>query len=345
MKRNLLCILLILALSVVFTLPVFAEDTVTHYYRFDDNPAQLEITNVSSVETYIEETPDLPLVGHYYYTTYFISAPTTVTYLSDYYGGLMSFSEEEWNPVTPTIGDLYNDYVLPGTVYQLSEGMYRTSTTMDFSIIYLVVGSTDPSTPSPSPPTPAYPLDGAADWARAELEHALAAKLLVEDMYGNWTQQTSRLLAADAIVRLIEVSTDRTIDEIAAEKGFNMNDKFADTDSKAATFMKASGISNGLDGVNYGSTGTFTRAQLVTMLGRMAENVFDIDLSGYPIGSATFNDIPDNMSWAEQYIGWAVSIGITQGDGGSTTFNPGGNLTNQQTGLFTYRAFDMVFSG
>ena len=194
--------------------------------------------------------------------------------------------------------------------------------------------------PMPTPRT----LDGAANWAKEELELALDAGLLIDEMFGKWAQDTSRLLAADAIVRLIEVSTGKTIDEIAAEKGFDMNDKFADTNSKAATFLKASGISNGIDGVNYGYAGTFTRAQLVTMLGRMAENVFGMDLSEYPLGSATFNDIPASMDWAEQYIGWAVALDITQGDGGATTFNPGGNLTNQQTGLFTYRAFARVFS-
>ena len=73
--------------------------------------------------------------------------------------------------------------------------------------------------------------------------------------------------------------------------------------------------------------------------------MFDMDLSDYPKGSDTFNDIPESMSWAEQYIGWAAALDITQGDGGADKFNPGGNLTNQQTGLFTYRAFDAVFFG
>ena len=247
-------------------------------------------------------------------------------------------------------GGYYEDYTIIGdmeidrTILE-SWGTYNLETycIIGGTLFKFVDDLTAPSPEPPPPPPPPDPLDGAANWAKEELGLALDAKLLIEDMFGKWPEDTSRLLAADAIVRLIEVSTGKSIDAIAAEKEFDMGDTFADTDSKAATFLKASGISNGVDGVNYGYSGTFTRAQLVTMLGRMAENVFDMDLSDYPQGSETFSDIPASMGWAEQYIGWAAALDITQGDGGADKFNPGGNLTNQQTGLFTYRAFDLVF--
>ena len=203
--------------------------------------------------------------------------------------------------------------------------------------------TTTPESGGASPAQPSAQLAGAAEWARGELELAHDAGLLIEEMFGKWPQATSRLLAADAIVRLIEVSTGKTIDAIAVEKGFDMSDRFADTNSKAATFLKAAGISNGVDSINFGYAGSFTRVQLVTMLGRIAENVFGMDLSSYPIGSATFKDIPANMSWSERYVGWAAAVGITQGDGVANKFNPSANLTNQQTGLFIYRAFEKAF--
>ena len=186
-------------------------------------------------------------------------------------------------------------------------------------------------------------LVGADDWATPGLTEALARGLVTDAMIGNWKEDASRLQAADAMVKVIESVTGKTIDQIANEKGFDMNDRFADTNSKSATFLKASGISQGMDGVNYGAAShqMFTRAQFVTMLGRMAENVFDMDLSGYPLGSVRFVDITVGAPWADRYIGWAAEVGITQGTGGAT-FGSGNYLQNQQLGVFMNRSYDVL---
>ena len=181
-------------------------------------------------------------------------------------------------------------------------------------------------------------LEGADSWAYKELRLALEAELILDDMVGNWTQPTSRLLAAEAIVKLIEVSTGKTIDVLAVENGFDMGRPFADTNNKAVTFLKAAGISNGVDGVNYGTSGVYTRIQMVTMLGRMAENIFGIDLSVYPPGSDTFTDLPD-WPGIDSFVGWAVAAEVTNGIGGGL-FNSNGTLQNQHTGVFAYRAFE-----
>jgi len=170
---------------------------------------------------------------------------------------------------------------------------------------------------------------------------SFSEQFMADGMAGNWTRNTTRLQAADAMVKLIESVTGKTIDQIAAEKGFNMNDRFADTDSKAAAFLKASGISAGVDGVNYGVPLGFNRAQMVTMLGRMAEKIFDMDLSGYPLGSAQFQDILGAADWADGYIGWAAEVGITQGTQ-YTLFSPLNGLEKQQTGVFMNRAFGVL---
>ena len=95
----------------------------------------------------------------------------------------------------------------------------------------------DDNTQEQEEPTPALNLNGAAAWALPELEQAAEVGLLIDAMYGNWAQPTSRLLAAEAIVKLIEVSTGKTVEQIAAEKGFNMNNHFSDTNSKYVTFL------------------------------------------------------------------------------------------------------------
>ena len=91
-----------------------------------------------------------------------------------------------------------------------------------------------------------------------------------------------------------------------------------------------------MDGVRYDPNGTFTRAQMVTMLGRMAENILGIDFAGSPLGSEMFSDIPD---WASVYVGWAAQAGITNGIGGGL-FDSDGTLQNQHTGVFAYRAYN-----
>jgi len=179
-------------------------------------------------------------------------------------------------------------------------------------------------------------LGGAADWAVPELITALENDLVLDEMIGKWAQPTNRLLAAEAIVTLIEAITGKSVDEIAEEFELDMEDEFIDCDNAAVTFLKASGISNGMDGESYDPDGTFTRAQMVTMLGRMAKNLLDIDTESFPKGSETFTDVPD---WADEFIGWAVAAKITNGVS-ETLFDSNGTLSNQHTGVFAYRAFD-----
>jgi len=177
--------------------------------------------------------------------------------------------------------------------------------------------------------------DGAAGWAVPELEKALAKNLILDDMVGNWTQPINRLDAAEAIVRLIEQTMRTDAIFIAELKGYDVTDHFTDTDSAYASFLKQSGISEGVDGERYDPNGTFTRAQMVTMLGRMAKYLFGVDTESFPKGSATFSDVP---AWADEYIGWAVSAGVTEGVGAGR-FGSNGTLQNQHTGVFSYRTF------
>ena len=176
---------------------------------------------------------------------------------------------------------------------------------------------------------------GAADWALPELGSALDKELILNDMIGKWTQPTNRLLAAEAIVKLIESVTGQSIDSIVEENEFDMDDVFTDSTNKAVTFLKASGISEGVDGARYDPGGTFTRAQMVTMLGRMAKILLDVDTGSFPKGTSTFTDVP---GWADEYVGWAVAADITNGVS-NTSFDSSGTLSNQHTGVFSYRAY------
>ena len=175
-----------------------------------------------------------------------------------------------------------------------------------------------------------------SDWAGLELMIANEVGLLLPEMFGNWQQATSRLLAAEAIVRLIEVVTEMTVEELAFFLGYDMDDTFDDTDDIYATFLKASGISTGVDGENYDPDGEYNRAQMVTMLGRVASYLFGVDMSEFPAGTDVFEDL-DGFEWASPFVGWAAAVEITTGTS-ETEFNPSGVLENQHTGVFALRA-------
>ena len=294
---------------------------------------------------------DNALVG----TTYTVSGSTTITLTREltwddnphvfrlYVDADDTFinnvvNELEYERITsPWDEDVVFDILAVGSQIHINgEGVYlllEEGLPGPYTSAYLIIVEDDSDTPSP---LPSNPLESADDWAVPELELAIENGLVLDDMFGNWAQPTSRLMAADVIVRLIETITGSTIDEIAAENGYDMSDSFIDTDSESVTFLKASEISNGVDGVRYDQDGTFTRAQMVTMLGRMAENVLGIDFSGSPLGSDMFSDVPD---WASIYVGWAAQVEITNGVGGGL-FDSDGTLQNQHTGVFAYRAYN-----
>jgi len=74
---------------------------------------------------------------------------------------------------------------------------------------------------------------------------------------------------------------------------------------------------------------------MVTMLGRMAKYFLGVDTESFPKGSTLFSDVP---GWADEFVGWAGAVGITEGVGGGR-FDSNGTLQNQHTGLFMWRTF------
>jgi hypothetical protein len=201
--------------------------------------------------------------------------------------------------------------------------------------------TTPPPTPTPPPPTPDDPLEGAADWALTELEAALEAGLLVDAMLGNWEAHTTRLLAAEVLANLVEISLGMSIGDVAESNGWDLSEfTFNDTDSEAAAFLRASGISpSGVGEGNFGANDVLSRAQWILMLARTATNVLGIDISVYPLGSEDFDDIFLDWPGLDQAVGWAYATGITQGRG-ERMFGSAVPLENQMTGVFLYRALN-----
>ena len=184
----------------------------------------------------------------------------------------------------------------------------------------------------------ADPFVGAADWALPYLPEALEIGLLSERMFGAWEDSPTRVEAAADIVRFALVFTEvENLGALYELLGLEEVEPWADTDDVNARFLRAAGISTGVDGVNFDPYGSFTRAAMVVMLYRLAD-ALGLDMTGHPLGTDLFTDVLD---WPQhpEAIGWAASVGITLGfpDG---RFGFHDDLQNQHVVVFSMRALE-----
>ncbi len=95
-----------------------------------------------------------------------------------------------------------------------------------------------------------------------------------------------------------------------------------------ADWAKATGISTGIDGVNFGPAGTLDRAQAVTFLWRFM---------GQPAATAaaTFSDLEPGRFYIDA-VNWAAETGVTTGIPGNL-FDPAGGVTRGQLATFMWR--------
>lgn len=98
----------------------------------------------------------------------------------------------------------------------------------------------------------------------------------------------------------------------------------------AVSYCVEQGMVNGMTPTTFAPQGTMTRAQFVTILGRMD----GFDTKAYS-GYAAFSDEGAD-TWYTPYINWAAKIGVTDGVT-PTTFAPDANVTREQVATFTAR--------
>jgi hypothetical protein len=298
--------------SVTFSLPERREleITLTHvypYYQFFESEFPIE-----------DET------GSY---EFFLAPDSTVTFSEDTALIIYSFDFLELTHVEKTFsaGVAYSaDEINGGLLYfhDISGNYARFDISTNIDLYYATQDIM----------SLAVPTTGASDWAVPELKAVLTIDVIPAAFIENWQAPTDRLHAAEAIVKIIEVFADKTAAQIAEEKGWILDAQpFSDTADRNVAFLKAAGITNGMGDGLFGAEEIVTRAQMITMIGRGAEIIRGIAITG----THDFTDVPD---WADAYVGFAVANGITNGVGGGL-FDPGGTLTNEQTGVFEYRAY------
>ena len=185
---------------------------------------------------------------------------------------------------------------------------------------------------------PGAELEGASSWAKDEVKAAIDAGLVPAELRKNYTSPVKRGQVAKLFINLLEKASGKTVYEIMAAKGTSVGDSvFTDTADTDVLAANALGIIKGTGGGRFTPDGNLKRAQITAVINRIA-GVMGHSTEGYTHG---FTDITDNYAWADPELGWSVYNGIILGVGGNK-FNPGGDLTVEQTILIVYRAYNVL---
>ena len=194
----------------------------------------------------------------------------------------------------------------------------------DYFILEKIPSTT---TPPSNPPAAEAP----SSWAAAEVNAAIAARLVPQSLQQNYTQPISRGAVAQMLINLVEQTTGQGIDDYLAAKGITINSNaFTDTTNKAVLAANALGLINGVGNGRFDAEGTLTRAQIAAIANRYTI-MLGVDVAGY---SHSFTDVSGH--WVSAELGWPVHAGIIQGVG-NNQFNPDGALTVEQAIAITSR--------
>lgn len=102
--------------------------------------------------------------------------------------------------------------------------------------------------------------------------------------------------------------------------------------AEAVDFVKASGLMNGVGDNRFDPNGTVTRAMVITVLYRLAD---EPSVKGQ---SNPFRDVPNGADcWYRNAAIWAVKNGVTNGDGSANVFSPNKSITREQMATMIVR--------
>jgi|GEM_PF-6154183 len=171
-----------------------------------------------------------------------------------------------------------------------------------------------------------------SSWAAAEVEAAIAAGLVPQDLQGNFQAPVSRGAVAAMFVRLVELTAGQDIDAFLASRGMSLNDQaFTDTAEKSALAANILGLMHGVGDGRFDGESTLTRAQIAAIVNRYAIQ-FGVGVANY---THSFTDVSGH--WVSSELGWPVHAGIILGVG-EGRFNPDGPLSVEQAIMIAYRA-------
>lgn len=175
-----------------------------------------------------------------------------------------------------------------------------------------------------------------SDWAKSEVELALAAGLIPK-LTGNpaYTDTITREQFAELIVQSVEVMLDEELEAAPSST-------FSDSTNPSVLKASQSGIVNGVGEGKFEPKTTTNREQIATMIFRAIQYVEkDTGKVVAPnAGSlAGFTDKDDVSSWAVEGVGTLATNSIMNGTS-ATELSPAKDCTVEESILLCYRLYD-----
>jgi len=165
-------------------------------------------------------------------------------------------------------------------------------------------------------------------WAAEQVNNAIEANLVPQNLQSAYIQATTRAEFASLAVTMYETITSR---EITERKTF---DDTTDTNVEKAA---AIGVVAGVGDNKFAPDSGLTREQAAVMLTNLAAAI------GEPLAeqATIFADNGNISSWAVTQVGQIQSTGIMSGVG-NNTFDPQGTYTREQSIVTVLRLYDIV---
>lgn len=185
-----------------------------------------------------------------------------------------------------------------------------------------VCGEKDPNYVEPVAPE-FKDADSIKDYAKDAVAWAAKEGVVKGDDQGNFNP-TADITRQDFVTMLWRLNG-----EVASEKELTFGDKadIKDYAQTAVAWAVENGYITGRDNGNFDPAAKITRAEIVAILNRVADNA-------KAEKAASFTDIGSH--WAKDAIAWAAEAGIVNGVG-NDLFAPNDNATRQDTVVMLYK--------
>jgi len=179
---------------------------------------------------------------------------------------------------------------------------------------------------------PIVPTGQPSSWAKPEVEAAIVAGLVPQELQQNYQNNVTRGEVAQMFINLLEKASGQTVEEFMAVQGVSVDyTVFSDTDDPAVLAANALGIIEGIGSGRFDPDGVLKRAHIAGLANNIAK-VLGVETEGY---AHTFTDVSGH--WVEPWLGWPVHAKIIEGEG-DNKFNPEGLLTTEMAIVLAYRA-------
>jgi hypothetical protein len=178
----------------------------------------------------------------------------------------------------------------------------------------------------PVEPTPPF-TEQPSSWAVEQVNAAIAANLVPQNLQSNYTQATTRAEFAALAVYLYE-----------NQRGtITGRSEFADTNDVNVQKAAYIGVVQGVGNNRFAPNDTLTREQAAVMLARLANAI------GQPLppSAPPFADNAQVSDWATQAVGQMQASGI-MGGVGDNRFAPSGDYTREQSIVTIMRLFEIL---